>query len=128
MDKELAMSVVKALGLVDDQVIALMVRRWPSWREQVPALGSLADPAGVDAWRRAADPAEVDAVLRGLAELAARDGGDDTDAATVLAWLLLPTAIRLSVDRGSDLPVADLVAGGGEHRLAGAEPGPGGGG
>lgn len=36
--------------------------------------------------------------MRGLAELAARDGGDDTDAATVLAWLLLPTAIRLSTE------------------------------
>lgn len=98
MEKELAMSVVKALGLVDDQVIALMVRRWPSWCERVPDLGSLADPAGVDAWRRAAEPVEVDAVMRGLAELAARDGGDDTDAATVLAWLLLPTAIRLSTE------------------------------
>ncbi|MBN9103591.1 MAG: hypothetical protein J0I14_01185 [Propionibacteriaceae bacterium] len=92
------MSVVKALGLVDEQVIALMMRRWPSWSERVPAVGSLSDPAGVDAWRRAAGPAEVDAVLRGLAELAARDGGDDTDAATVLAWLLLPTAIRLSAE------------------------------
>jgi hypothetical protein len=92
------MSVVKALGLVDDQVIALMVRRWPSWCERVPDLGSLANPAGVDEWRRAAGPVEVDAVMRGLAQLAARDGGDDTDAATVLAWLLLPTAIRLSTE------------------------------
>lgn len=92
------MSVVKALGLVDDQVIELMVRRWPCWCERVPALDGLADPAGVDAWRRAADPVEVDAVMRGLAELAARDGGNDTEAATVLAWLLLPTAIRLSAE------------------------------
>jgi hypothetical protein len=98
MEKELAMSVVKALGLVDGQVIELMVRRWPSWCERVPDLCHLAHPAGVDGWRRAADPVEVDAVMRGLAELAARDGGDDTDAATVLAWLLLPTAIRLSTE------------------------------
>lgn len=101
------MSVVKALGLVDDQVIELMVRRWPSWCERVPALAGLADPAGVDVWRRAASPAEVDAVLQGLAELAARDGGDDTDAARVLAWLLLPTAIRLSSEFGDADPDID---------------------
>lgn len=92
------MSVVLALGLDDDQVIDLMVRRWPQWCQKMPRLGLLTEPGLVDVWRRSAPAQEVDSVLLGLAELAAEDGGDDVDAAAVLTWLLLPAAVRLSAE------------------------------
>ena len=43
--------------------------------------------------------------LCGLAQLAAADGGDDVDAAKVLAWVLLPAACRVA---GSFARVADI--------------------
>jgi hypothetical protein len=95
-EKETAMGVMQAMGLEDSQVLGLLVERWPGWVEQVPELALLADPAQIDAWRRTAPAHVVDRVLHGLAELAGRDGGDDRDAAQVLAWLMMPAALRLS--------------------------------
>ena len=92
------MSVMQAMGLENEQVLALLVERWPGWCRQVPDLGLLAEPARIDAWRRAAPAAQVDLVVRGLAQLAATDGGDDLDAAQVLAWLMMPVAVRLSAE------------------------------
>lgn len=92
------MSVVRALGLDDDQVIDLIVRRWPQWCKEMPRLGLLTEPALVDVWRRSAPAHDVDVVLLGLAELSAQDGADDVDAAAMLAWLLLPAAVRLSAE------------------------------
>ncbi len=92
------MSVMQAMGLDNEQVLDLLVERWPQWCRKVPDLELLAEPARIDAWRRAAPAAQVDRVLRGLAQLAATDGGDDLDAARVLAWLLMPVAVRLSAE------------------------------
>ncbi len=90
------MGVMQAMGLEDSQVLGLLVERWPGWVEQVPDLALLADPERIDAWRRTAPAHVVDRVLHGLAELAGRDGGDDREAAQVLAWLMMPAALRLS--------------------------------
>lgn len=92
------MSVMQAMGLDNEQVLDLLVERWAQWCLEVPDLELLAEPAMIDAWRRAAPAAQVDRVLRGLAQLAAEDGGDDLDAARVLAWLLMPVAVRLSAE------------------------------
>jgi hypothetical protein len=92
------MSVMQAMGLENEQVLNLLVERWPQWCSQVPDLQLLAEPANIDAWRRAAPAGQVDLVLRGLAQLASKDGGDDLDAARVLAWLLMPVAVRLSAE------------------------------
>ena len=88
------MGVMQAIGLEDSQVLELLVSRWPGWCQQVPDLALLADPSSIDVWRRAAPASVVDRVLHGLGQLAARDGGDDRDAATVLAWLMMPAAVR----------------------------------
>lgn len=97
-EEEPTMSVMQAMGLDNEQVLDLLVERWPQWCLEVPNLELLAEPAMIDAWRRAAPAAQVDRVLRGLAQLAATDGGDDVDAARVLAWLLMPVAVRLSAE------------------------------
>lgn len=90
------MGVMQAMGLENSQVLELLIKQWPAWCRQVPELALLTDPSSIDAWRRSAPANEVDRVLHGLGQLAARDGGDDRDAASVLAWLMMPAAVRLS--------------------------------
>jgi hypothetical protein len=89
------MNVTDMLGLQDVRMEALVERHWAAWVAVDPRLASVGDPMRLDAWRRKAAPETANAVLLGLARLAAFDGGDDTNAALVLAWLLLPTALRV---------------------------------
>lgn len=102
------MSLVEALGLDEQQIPAVVQRCWGRWSEQVPALGCVPVPGELGAWRKSA-PAEVtDRVLRGLAELAATDGGNDTDAAMVLAWLMVPGVLRYVSAGLAGQPDADV--------------------
>jgi len=89
------MNVTEMLGLQDEQMEALVEDQWAGWAGVEPRLAVVHDPERLDAWRRKAAPETANAVLLGLARLAAFDGGDDTDAALVLAWLLMPTALRV---------------------------------
>lgn len=105
------MSLVEALGLDEEQIPAVVQRCWGRWSERVPALGCVPVPEELGAWRRSAPSDVTDRVLRGLAELAAKDGGDDTEAATVLAWLMVPGVLRyvsagLAGQRDADVQVA----------------------
>lgn len=99
------MSVASALNLTREAVQAIIVEQWPGWAARLPALLRVDHPADLDRWLRDADPAAADDVLGGLAQLAAADGGDDVDAAKVLAWVLLPAACRVA---GSFTRVADI--------------------
>ena len=89
------MSVETALGLSATLAEEIIERRWDDWTKARHAL-ALADPARLRHWLRAAPVSEANAVLYGLAVLAASEGGDDTEAALVLAWCLLPAACRLA--------------------------------
>jgi hypothetical protein len=89
------MNVTEMLGLQDERMEAVVEAHWPAWVIVEPRLGAVDDPACLDAWRRKAAPEAANEVMLGLARLAAFDGADDTDAALVLAWLLLPTALRI---------------------------------
>ena len=89
------MNITEMLGLQDERMESVVKEHWARWVAFEPRLGVVDDPAGLDAWRRSADPAVANDVLLGLARLAAFDGADDRDAALVLAWLLLPTALRV---------------------------------
>lgn len=90
------MSVASALNLTRDAVQAITVLHWKAWAGQCPALLLVERPAELDRWLRDAEPAAADAVLCALAQMAAADGGDDVDAAKVLAWMLLPAACRIA--------------------------------
>jgi len=90
-----AMYITEMLGLQDERMEALVEGHWAAWVAVEPRLARVRDPMRLDAWRRGVAPETANAVLLGLARLAAFDGGDDTDAALVLAWLLLPTALRV---------------------------------
>ena len=89
------MNVTEMLGLQDERMEALVEGRWAAWMAVEPRLAMVGDPSRLDAWRRKAAPETANGVLLGLARLAAFDGDDDTDAALVLAWLLMPTALRV---------------------------------
>ena len=89
------MNVTEMLGLQDELIEALVDCRWAEWVDIEPRLAVVEDPARLDAWRREASYGHANDVLLGLARLAALDGADDTDAALVLAWLVLPTVLRV---------------------------------
>ena len=63
---------------------------WRTWVDQFPCLAGIGDPRSMRAWLTEAEPGEADEVLHALATLGSASGGDDVDAATVLAWALLP--------------------------------------
>lgn len=90
------MSVSTALGLSLEVAHAIIATHWEVWSRDFPDLALVPDPGGVAAWLRCADPAAADRVLRALAQLAAADGGDDRDAALLLAWLMMPAACRVA--------------------------------
>lgn len=89
------MNVTEMLGLQDERMQALVEANWAAWAVVDPRLAAVDEASSLDAWRRRVSPATANQVLLGLARLAAFDGGDDVDAASVLAWLLLPTALRV---------------------------------
>ena len=69
---------------------------WRTWVAQFPCLSRIGDPPSMRAWLTEAEPGEADEVLHALATLGSASGGDDVDAATVLAWALLPGACALA--------------------------------
>ena len=99
------MSVASALNLTRDAVQTIVAQQWSGWATRLPALLRVDRPVDLDRWLRDADPVAADDVLGGLAQLAAADGGDDVDAARVLAWVMLPAACRVA---GSFARVADI--------------------
>jgi hypothetical protein len=89
------MNVTEMLGLDDERIEAVVEEHWSGWVALEPRLDAVDDPAHLDAWRRKAAPKVANDMMLGLARLAAFDGGDDAYAALVLAWLLLPSALRV---------------------------------
>lgn len=78
----------QALGISEERCAEIVGAHWSQWVELVPALACVAIPQELEAWLRLAPHAVGDRVLRGLAQLAAEDGHNDTEAALVLAWVL----------------------------------------
>ncbi len=96
----------RALGISEEVCGNLIAAKWDRWTALAPALGDVPEPQSLESWLKDADRPEVDAVLLGLAGLAAESGEDDTDAALVLAWMLHPGADALAVrlfDMGRDV-------------------------
>lgn len=105
------MNVTEMLGLQDERIGGLVQERWAAWAAIEGRLNPVGDPSRIDAWRRRAVPETANQVMLGLERLAAIDGVNDADAASVLAWLLLPTALRVrrslrSLGEGLDAMVA----------------------
>lgn len=108
------MSVANALELFPHRIDALLAARWQSWQSSQPSLPPIADRVALREWMHTSDSVETDGVLRFLVTQADPAGADDRDAATVVAWLMLPAASLLAhqfrfVDREIDLHVAALL-------------------
>lgn len=88
------MSVAKCLGLddVDGPAMAAAAVAWQRWCHQDPELAVVDDLPDLPGWTRRAPIVTKDVLLVRLHRLAQ----DDAEAATVLAWLLLPGATRLA--------------------------------
>lgn len=105
------MSVETALGLSGGMAAQIIDQHWDEWTVGHPDL-ALADRANLRRWLRSAPTTDANAALYDLAVLAAKDGGDDPDAALLLAFCLLPSACRIA-NNFSDvdpLEVDQLVA------------------
>lgn len=102
------MSVETALGISAEIAQQIIAQRWEGWVEARPALARV-DRTNVRGWLRRVDLDQASAALRGLAQLAATDGGDDTEAAAVLAWVMLPAACRVAGDLADLHPDIDAI-------------------
>src|SRR5215218_4890378 len=108
------MSVAVQLGFSDEGTDSLPNgdAGWRTWVDQFPSLARIGDPRSMRVWLTEAEPGEADEVLHALATLGSASGRDDVDAATVLAWALLPGACALACRLQSLSPRIDqLVAG-----------------
>lgn len=86
------MSVAKCLGLddVDGPAMAAAAVAWQRWCHQEPELAVVRALIDLPDWTRRASTVTKDGMLVHLHRLAQ----DDSEAAVVLAWLLLPGATR----------------------------------
>ncbi|MGB3763718.1 MAG: hypothetical protein WA966_10880 [Ornithinimicrobium sp.] len=95
--EEPGMGVQHQLGIDEGSALIVEVREcWPGWRAAEPRLSPVEGFDDLRSWLRRSDPAESDALLLGLARLAAVDGGNDVAAAGALAYTLVPGAARLA--------------------------------
>lgn len=104
------MSVVKCLGLdeVDGPAMVAAAVAWQRWCQQDPELAVVDDLLDLPRWTRRATTATKDVLLARLHRLAK----DDAEAATVLAWLLLPGATRLADSLRDLSPEIDALTAG----------------
>lgn len=89
------MSVEEALGISTEEAMETMARRWPDWVKARPVLRAV-DLSDVRRWLRRGDAKRVGEVMHALAWLSATDGGDDLEAATVVAWMMVPVAGKVA--------------------------------
>lgn len=105
------MSVESALGLTESGLLEEAGQKWATWASRFPVLDVASGPEQFRAWARCQLAVVSDEPLVALAELGATDGGDDRAAAAVLAWTLLPAAIRVAAGlHGMTLRSDELVA------------------
>jgi hypothetical protein len=104
------MSVAACLGVDDSDGPLLTAARdaWPGWCEAEPDLRVVDDLLDLREWTKRVSRPEANAVLARLAVLAAGDAA----AAGVLAWLLVPGAIRIARQLSGLTPDIDAVVAG----------------
>jgi hypothetical protein len=102
------MSVESRLGL-GPNMESVVADAWQRWVADRPQLAAVEDPRRLRVWLQEADSQLADDVVHALAWLASTEGGDDTDAAQGLAWLLLPGACFVARQLRTLTPAIDHV-------------------
>ena len=118
--KACVMTLTTELGLDAHDPLTIIDQCWAGWADREPALRRVPDPKDLLGWLAAErvrpNPEHhrvANRALLALARLAAPDGGADTDAALVLAWLMLPTAATLArYFQGHDPDNVDAIVAG----------------
>ncbi len=106
------MSVETALGITSQTASRIIGGRWADWSADHPALAPI-PPSRAQEWLRATSPEDSNEVLRVIARMASETGGDDLEAAELLAWILMPAARRVAVELANlirDEPMDHIVA------------------
>lgn len=109
-ERVITMSVAKCLGLddVEGPAMAAATLAWQRWCHQEPELAVVDDLLDLPDWTRRARTAPKDALMARLHRLAQKDA----EAASVLAWLLLPGATRLADNLRDLSPDIDALTAG----------------
>jgi hypothetical protein len=102
------MSVEEALGISTVTAMEIVERRWPDWARVRPVLRTV-DLSDVRSWLRRGDARKVGEVMHALAWLSARDGGNDIEAAAVVAWLMAPVAGKVANQLRTMSPEIDAL-------------------
>ncbi len=102
------MSVEEALGISTDTAMEIVDRRWPDWARLRPVLRAV-DLSDLRRWLRRGNAKKVGEVVHALAWLSATDGGDDLEAARLLAWLMAPVAGKVANDLRTISPEIDAL-------------------
>lgn len=103
------MSVETALGISSEMAAGIVSRRWPQWVRQCPALATV-NTTNLRRWLRTVGSHRAGIPMYQLARLASQSGGDDLDAARLLAWAMLPTAAKAAIElRDLDPDIDSLV-------------------
>lgn len=102
------MIVEEALGISTDTAMEIVDRRWPDWARLRPVLRAV-DLSNLRRWLRRGNAKKVGEVVHALAWLSATDGGDDLEAARLLAWLMAPVAGKVANDLHTMSPEIDAL-------------------
>lgn len=103
------MSIEDALGFGADIIPVLTREHWAGWRELYPELAVVPEPEQLWDWVRGW-PADQDRVLLALARLAHVEQHNDTNAAKVLAAVLIPQAVKGAAPLTGFAPKAEIDA------------------
>lgn len=102
------MSVEEVLGISTDTAMEIVDRRWPDWARLRPVLRAV-DLSNLRRWLRRGNAKKVGEVVHALAWLSATDGGNDLEAARLLAWLMAPVAGKVANDLHTISPEIDAL-------------------
>lgn len=92
------MRVAELIGITDEAVVRIVERKWDHWCDLVPDLAVM-DRGEFCAKRLTQTSRDITKrVLAGLVELSSQSGCDDTEATSVLMWLMEPAAVHVAME------------------------------
>lgn len=90
------MTIEQALGLEPDSAaLHRLEMLWPQWAQVDPRI-AVTSFEGIREFQRCGDPDQLRALISALAAMATIDGADDPDAASALAFVLIPGAVMVA--------------------------------